>query len=235
MIVTLNINGLETEACFKAQQVDELHKPLLRQLAQLQKELQRRLVVFLAAPPGTGKSTLVAFWEYLSSLDSSLPSLQALPMDGFHYYNEYLTAHHLKQYKGAPQTFNVQKLAHALGEIHKPGCLWPQYDRNLHDPVEDAIPVEASIVVVEGNWLLLNQPEWLELRKLCDFSIFICAAPERLSERLIGRKIRGGLTREQATEFYETTDGPNVLRVLENSQRADVQIDMDEQGGFQLA
>lgn len=232
MNVTLIINGLETQACFKDEEVETLHKPLLKQLAEMQKQLQRRLVIFLVAPPGTGKSTLGAFWEYLTAQDPALPSLQVLPMDGFHHYNDYLLANNLKQYKGAPQTFNIQKLAGALQELHKVGCNWPQYDRNLHDPVENAIAVEAPVVVVEGNWLLLNQPEWLALRSLCDFSLFIFAPPECLSERLINRKMRGGLTREQALAFFDATDGPNVLRVLENSQTADMQLRMDEQGGY---
>ncbi|WP_151993168.1 nucleoside/nucleotide kinase family protein [Buttiauxella massiliensis] len=232
MNVTLIINGLETQARFNGEEVEALHKPLLKQLAEKQKQLSRRMVVFLVAPPGTGKSTLVAFWEYLSAQDSALPAIQALPMDGFHHYNDYLQAFNLKQHKGAPQTFNVQKLTHALRDLHKPESHWPQYDRNLHDPVENAIAVKAPIVVVEGNWLLLDHPEWQALRELCDYSVFISAAPEMLSERLIGRKVRGGLTREQAEAFFQATDGPNILRVLEDSQSADMQLRMNDQGGY---
>ncbi|WMY75078.1 nucleoside/nucleotide kinase family protein [Buttiauxella selenatireducens] len=232
MNVTLMINGLETQARFNDEEVEKLHKPLLKLLVDKQKQLQRRLVVFLAAPPGTGKSTLAAFWEYLAAKEPELPAIQALPMDGFHHYNDYLLANNLKQHKGAPQTFNVQKLTDALCALHQPESDWPQYDRNLHDPVENAIAVEAPIVVVEGNWLLLNRPEWQSLRVLCDYSVFISAPPELLSERLIGRKMRGGLTRQQAEEFFHTTDGLNVLRVLENSQPADMQLRMDEQGGY---
>lgn len=55
MNVTLIINGLETQACFKDEEVESLHKPLLKSLAEKQKALGRRLVVFLAAPPGTGE------------------------------------------------------------------------------------------------------------------------------------------------------------------------------------
>lgn len=235
MNVTLTINGLETHASFNNDEVESLHKPLLKQFAEKQKQLQRRLVVFLAAPPGTGKSTLVAFWEHLCQQDSTLPAIQALPMDGFHHYNEYLLANNLKQHKGAPQTFNVKKLAVALQDLHKLESHWPQYCRNLHDPVENAIAVQAPVVVVEGNWLLLNQPEWQALRELCDYSVFISAAPEMLSERLISRKMRGGLCRQQAEAFFEATDGPNVRRVLENSQPADMSLRMDAQGGYHLS
>jgi len=232
MNVTLMINGLATTACFHDDEVDGLHKPLLKTLAQLQQTLQRRTVVFLAAPPGTGKSTLAAFWEYLASHDPALPAIQALPMDGFHYDNAYLMANNLRQYKGAPQTFNVEKLAQALRALQQPDSYWPQYDRNLHDPVENAIRVTAPVVVVEGNWLLLNQPEWQALRQYCDITLFISAAPSLLSARLINRKVRGGLTHEQAEQFFHTTDGPNILRVLENSVKADVHMEMTAQGGY---
>ena len=232
MNVTLNINGLISEASFDEAEVEALHKPLLRQLAKQQSLLQRRMVVFLAAPPGTGKSTLVAFWEYLALQNKELPALQALPMDGFHHYNSYLLANNLRQCKGAPQTFNVPKLRQALNDLQQTACRWPQYDRNLHDPVENAISVTAPIVIVEGNWLLLDRPEWQALRDLCDFSIFISAAPDSLSARLIDRKIRGGLTPEQAHKFYDTTDGPNVLHVLNNSQPADLLLHMDEAGRY---
>jgi pantothenate kinase len=233
--VTLNINGLTTEAHFDDAEIDALHQPLLKRLAAMQLALQRRMVVFLAAPPGTGKSTLVAFWEYLAKRDERLPAIQALPMDGFHHYNDCLVANDLKRFKGAPQTFDVPKLHQALRDLQQPESKWPQYDRNLHDPVEDAIPVTASVVVVEGNWLLLDRPEWCALRAFCDFSIFISAEPEALSERLIGRKMRGGLNRDRATAFYHTTDGPNVLRVLEHSQQADLQMQMNAQGGYRVA
>ncbi len=67
---------------------------------------QRRTVVFLCAPPGTGKSTLTTFWEYLAQQDPELPAIQTLPMDGFHHYNSWLDAHQLRPFKGAPE--NIQ-------------------------------------------------------------------------------------------------------------------------------
>ena len=75
---------------------------------------QRRTVVFLCAPPGTGKSTLTTFWEYLAQQDPELPAIQTLPMDGFHHYNSWLDAHQLRPFKGAPETFDVAKLAENL-------------------------------------------------------------------------------------------------------------------------
>lgn len=196
---------------------------------------QRRTVVFLSAPPGTGKSTLTTFWEYLAQQDPELPAIQTLPMDGFHHYNIWLDEHQLRPYKGAPQTFDVAKLAENLRQAVQGDCTWPQYDRQKHDPVEDALHVTAPLVIVEGNWLLLDDEQWRTLAQFCDFSIFINASASALRERLVGRKLAGGLSQADAEAFYERTDGPNVRRVLEQSRPANLTLMMTPNGEYCLA
>ena len=61
MNVTLTINGLTTQACFPRKDIDQLHLPLLQHFSALQRQQNRPLIVFLVAPPGSGKSTLSAF------------------------------------------------------------------------------------------------------------------------------------------------------------------------------
>lgn len=235
MKIQLSINGLTTDAYFNDAEIERLHKPLLKRLAELQQKLQRRTVVFLSAPPGTGKSTLTAFWEWLANNDASLPDLQSLPMDGFHYYNHQLDEAGTRKDKGAPHTFNVTKLLSNLSELQKDDASWPQYDRNLHDPIENAIQVTAPLLIIEGNWLLLNQPEWLALKQYCDYGIFISAKPELLEKRLVDRKIQGGLSKTQALDFYQSTDKNNVLTVLQGSRPADLHLEMDSSGGYMAA
>lgn len=84
-------------------------------------------------------------------------------MDGFHHYNSWLDAHQLRPFKGAPETFDVAKLAENLRQVVEGDCTWPQYDRQKHDPVEDALHVTAPIIIVEGNWLLLDDDNWRQL------------------------------------------------------------------------
>ena len=153
-------------------------------------------------------------------------------MDGFHHYNSWLDAHQLRPFKGAPETFDVAKLAENLRQVVEGDCTWPQYDRQKHDPVEDALHVTAPLVIVEGNWLLLDDEKWLELASFCDFSIFIHAPAQILRERLISRKIAGGLSRQEAEAFYARTDGPNVERVLVNSRQANLIVEMTEEGRY---
>lgn len=233
MNVTLTINGLTTQACFPHKDIDQLHLPLLQHFSALQRQQNRPLIVFLVAPPGTGKSTLSAFWQKLSCEMPELVPLQTLPMDGFHHRNDWLDAHGLRQRKGTPETFDLAKLRDALLALRKPGSRWPEYSRTLHEPVEEAISVTAPVLIVEGNWLLLNEPGWASLSALCDVSIFIEADPDILHRRLVERKIRGGLSPQQAEDFYGMTDGPNVMRVLEHSQLADIRLKMATDNGYQ--
>ena len=233
MKIELTVNGLKVQAQYSDDEIENVHKPLLRMLAALQTvNPQRRTVVFLCAPPGTGKSTLTTFWEYLAQQDPELPAIQTLPMDGFHHFNSWLDAHQLRPFKGAPETFDVAKLAENLRQVVEGDCTWPQYDRQKHDPVEDALHVTAPLVIVEGNWLLLDDEKWQELASFCDFSIFIHAPAQILRERLISRKIAGGLSRQEAEAFYARTDGPNVERVLVNSRQANLILEMTEEGRY---
>ena len=174
MKIELTVNGLQVEAHYHDDEIENVHKPLLQQLAKIHAtNPQRRTIVFLSAPPGTGKSTLTTFWEYLSRQEPGLPEIQTLPMDGFHHYNAWLEVHNLRAYKGAPETFDVDKLAQNLRQIRVGEGSWPQYDRQKHDPVEEAIQVTAPIVIVEGNWLLRDDLRWRALAEFCDYSLFI--------------------------------------------------------------
>lgn len=235
MKIGLMVNGLRVEAHYDDDEIENVHKPLLQRLARLHcANARRRTIVFLSAPPGTGKSTLTTFWESLSRQDPSLPEIQTLPMDGFHHYNDWLDTHNLRAYKGAPETFDVDKLAQNLRQIREGEGTWPQYDRQKHDPVEDAIAVSAPIVIVEGNWLLRDDERWRALARFCDFSLFIRAPAEALHARLVERKLAGGLSPADAEAFYLRTDGPNVRQVLENSRPADLTLEMAVSGAYRI-
>ena len=66
MDYSANINGISVNAHYSDKTVNELLIPLLKRLAVLHAEKQKRILVLLAAPPGAGKSTLVSFLEFLS-------------------------------------------------------------------------------------------------------------------------------------------------------------------------
>ena len=76
-------------------------------------------------------------------------------------------------------------------------------------------------MLIEGNYLLLKETGWTNVRVLGDYSVFIDAEPELLRERLIARKVAGGKSREEAEAFYNFSDSKNIERVIKNSARAD--------------
>lgn len=243
MDITLNVSGFETHAEFPDQDIARIHRPLLEKFTRLYREKQERVVVFLCAPPGSGKSTLAAFWEHLSEMKEEYEPLQVLPFDGFHLPNDILDNNttvrdgktiSLRSIKGSFETFNLSQLIEKLKKLHTSNPTWPFYDRNLHDPVDDAITVNKNIVVVEGNWLLLNEPVWQGLHKLADFSVFVTTNPDYLKARLVNRKIRGGCTEEQALAFYLQSDAINVDKVIHHSIPADLTLHMNADGSLAI-
>lgn len=237
----LTVNGLPVRAFVSDADVEGLLVPLLEEIgraherAEAERGAGARAVVFLAAPPGSGKSTLAALLEALSEEGASPLPLRALGMDGFHYPNAYLDSHHLgddparptlRQVKGAPETFDLAALAGRLRTVRgSTGPVrWPGYSRVLHDVVPDALLADRSVILVEGNYLLLDEPGWRDLGELCDLSVYLEADEGVLRERLVGRKVAGGMPRAEAEEFYLRSDGPNVRRVVEGSLPASVTL-----------
>lgn len=199
-----------------------------------------RLVAFLAGPPGAGKSTLSLILEALAS--SRAPGLlQALPMDGFHYPARYITSHTvvrdgevlpMARVKGSPETFDVAALEEAIRGLKAGPKRWPAYDRRLHDVVDFAIPVTGEILLVEGNWLLLNEPGYARLRDACDYALALWADEAALRDRLIRRKMSGGANEAEARAHYERCDGPNIRRYLAHSAPGDVNFRVAGDGEY---
>lgn len=229
----LLVNGHLIEAQYNEDNIEKIFIPLLKRWTQMQKEKQKRLLVLLAAPPGAGKTTLSLFLEYLSQQDQSLTPVQAIGMDGFHRYQDYLETHEImrngksicmKDVKGCPETFDVKKLIQKIKEVKINNTYFPLYNRVLHNPEEDMIYVNQDIVLIEGNYLLLNEESWKDIHLLFDDTLFISADICELEKRLVQRKMMGGTPYHQAKQFYENSDGVNVERVLNHSLSAHIHL-----------
>ena len=235
------VNGLPQRIRYNANTVEHLFLPLLRRLTELQRRSGQRCIAFLAAPPATGKTTLAQFLERLSRTEAGLTSVQALGMDGFHYSNRYLAAHTilrdgekipLTSIKGAPETFDVPALAAKLGAARESSVTFPVYDRRIHDVVPNAVTADVPILLVEGNWLLLDEEPWSGLRLLADYAVRIDAPAAFLRDRLIARKVQGGLSEAEATAFCEVSDARNVERFAAHAGAADEIWRMEADGDF---
>lgn len=237
----LLVNGFPVRAKYEEETVTTVFVPLLTRLTELRRNTGKRVIAFLAAPPGAGKSTMAAALEQLSLQTPGVEPVRHVGVDGFHYTKAQLLARTvrrggvelpMKDVKGCPESYDVPKLRNAILALRVSDGLWPTYDRRIHDVMEDAVAVTGQVVLVEGNWLLLNEGQWADVAGLCDYSIFLRADGEQLRDRLIERKRRGGLSTEEAELFYERSDRPNIAQCLQGSGRADLTLRLMADGSI---
>lgn len=238
------INGIVVSARYSDRAVREIFLPLLERLAALRRRKGRRILVMLAAPPGCGKTTLLSFLEKLAGDVPGIRKLQAVGMDGFHRRQEDLLSHFaerdgrrisLVEIKGAPMTFDLEKLTAAMKRVAAgEDCGWPAYDRMLHNPVEDAVRVTGDIILLEGNYLLLDAEGWRDLAGYADYTISVTAEEDLLRARLIDRKIKTGVAEKAAVRFVDFSDMQNVRLCLEKTMKADLTLRIDETGDYFL-
>ena len=236
------INGIEVAARYSERAVDRIFIPFLKKLTGMQQAAGRRILVMLAAPPGAGKSTLLSFLGRLAEETEGVGRIQTIGMDGFHRRQEYLLSHdtlrdgkpvRMVEVKGAPETFDLEALTERVKRVSLGETVgWPVYDRLLHNPVEDAVLVDGEIVILEGNYLLLDLDGWRDLKDFADYTVSVRAEETLLRERLISRRIKTGVAEDEAARFVDYSDMPNVRLCLSRSVSADLQLEIDETGEY---
>jgi pantothenate kinase len=238
-VYNFNVNSFNIKAEYYTQDINEIFLPLVRQLDKMRENADRRLIVYLAGPCGAGKTTLSLLLETLITVNTS-STAQAVGIDGFHYGLEYLNSHYvdrngskvlMRDVKGSAETYDFEKLYDKIAALRHSDIYWPCYDRVIHDVSEDFIFVNGQIVIVEGNWLLLDEPRWRDIAQFCDYSIFIVAEWETLISRLIERKIMGGLSEEEAKAFFMRSDAKNIERILNHRLKCNLELKIKEGNG----
>jgi len=199
----------------------------LQELIQ-QRSSQGRILVALAGPPGSGKSTLAD--ELESALNQEQPEqAMILPMDGFHYDDLYLEPAGLRPRKGAPQTFDVWGFYHILRRLRERQeefVAVPVFDRDLEIARAGArlIPAKVPVILVEGNYLLLQQEPWSQLRLLFDVAVLLEVPEAVLGERLTARWQHYELPSEEIAAKVNENDLPNGRYVMAESGGEDYRL-----------
>ncbi|MDB5995430.1 MAG: putative fructose transport system kinase [Pseudomonas sp.] len=184
-----------------------------------------RILVALAGPPGSGKSTCA---EQLSELlnGSAIQISAVFPMDGYHFDDMVLNARGLRARKGAPETFDVAGLRHMLERLRRneeDEIAVPVFDRTLEIARAGArlISRDVKVLIVEGNYLLLNAQPWSALAQYFDLTVSIQVSEEELRRRLIARWQVAGIAASEIKAKVELNDLPNGRTVIACSVTAD--------------
>jgi pantothenate kinase len=198
----------------------ELPQEALRRIGRLLADGQRRLLG-LVGPPGAGKSTAAA------ALAAAHPGqCLVVPMDGFHLANRELARLGRQGRKGAPDTFDAAGFAALLRRLRQPvpgeTVYAPEFRREIEEPIANAIaiPAELPLLIVEGNYLLLDEGGWASVAGLLDEVWYLDVDDALRHQRLVARHERHGRSPEAARAWVAQTDEPNALKIAASRHRA---------------
>ena len=189
----------------------------------------RRTLIGIAGPPGSGKTTLAA--HVLTRINmmppnGSLKPAIAVAMDGFHYTRADLDtmpdpaeAH---KRRGAPFTFDVEAILRLVNELHEStrvpaedriDITVPSFDHATKDPVQGGmiIPASASIIILEGNYLLLDEEIWSGIGSLLDYRVMVSVSATEARLRVAQRHVLSGIepTLELGQQRFDSNDAIN--------------------------
>ncbi|MFD8544619.1 nucleoside/nucleotide kinase family protein [Streptomyces sp. NPDC059649] len=185
----------------------------------------QRRILGIAGPPGSGKSTLAP--RLAAALGPG--AAVAVPMDGFHLADAELRRLGRRDRKGAPDTFDAAGYVALLRRLREPsgGRVYaPEFSREIEEPVAGAIPVPAEVplVITEGNYLLLEDGDWAQVRGLLDEAWYLAPDEETRLDWLVERHITYGKAPEAARSWSLGSDQRNADLIAATRSRADLVI-----------
>lgn len=212
--------------------MNEQYAALANRALELQARKDRVLIA-LAGMPGSGKTTTATAVAQILGQCSILATV--ISMDGFHYTRAYLDSFPNKEEaharRGAPFTFDSKRIVEfvrSLSDGTRREIKAPTFDHAIKDPVEDGLIVNADteIIILEGNYMLLNTEPWNEIAKLVDEKWIVDVDPAIARERLAKRHLEAGIvdSYEAGLQRADNNDLPNGELILQHLCEPEVRI-----------
>jgi pantothenate kinase len=195
-----------------------------------------RRILGIVGGPGAGKSTLAA--TIGERTERSHPGCVAVVgMDGWHLANSTLDRLGRLERKGAPDTFDAAGYVAFLERFRTDttATIWaPEYRRTVEESIGGALEIapEVTLLVTEGNYLLLDHPPWDRIRGLLDEAWFLGPDDATRRGRLIARHEQVGRTPEEAVARADGSDAANAAVIARTAHRADVRFTDDTVAGI---
>ncbi|ORY08478.1 phosphoribulokinase/uridine kinase [Clohesyomyces aquaticus] len=201
---------------------------------------RNRLLVALAGPPGSGKTTIAN--HVAARINSQLNLCHGalvVSIDGFHLPRSVLDAlpnseeAHIR--RGAHWTFDaaaavsfIRKTRDFSGTLHA-----PTFDHAVKDPTANglSIPEETAILIFEGLYLLCDLEPWREIAECVDEKWFVNVEPERARHRVAERHVRAGIEPDfkSALRRVDKNDAINGRWICEKRGSCDVLVESMEE------
>lgn len=199
----------------------------------------------MAGIPGSGKTTLAKLVaEHLEARSQEQLFALSISMDGFHLTRKELSqmpnAEEAIARRGAAFTFDADKFLDLIIDLKQPlpgpTILAPTFDHRRKDPVPGDMMIieQTKIVIVEGNYVALDEDLWRDARKLMDEVWFVEVDEQVARKRLAARHLRSGIvqTIEDGDKRAVENDLVNGREILDKRLPVDEIVTSKEDGSW---
>ena len=102
----------------------------------------------------------------------------------------------------------------------------PEFRREIEEPIAGAVavPRDVPLVITEGNYLLVDEGPWAQVRELLDEAWYVVQDEETRLRLLIARHVEFGKAPHFAREWVLRSDERNAKLIATTRSRADALV-----------